>query len=310
MESDSTDVAPVIDGREKVCPACGTPPRGAAVCATCGRWVGYTLIARSAWDKEHESWNAQRAMRGILVDLPPAKILHVDGWGKTTPTRGDFRLALVREAEGKVQINRDFDDRTAYAFSPTTLAISVKNGAVRSGGGFIGGGFGPEGAALGMLGGALLNALTTRNKHYGMLTLAGIQQGISTRLVVLGYQNLTDSEIAAIVATALPSFMDYWIDGLLKRLEEADDAKRAATRPGIELMATRGMLTAEQLKRVKPAIGAPSEEREHTVIEKPAQPDLPPPRDTAAQLKELAELHASGSLTDVEFAAAKAKLLF
>lgn len=44
---------------------------------------------------------------------------------------------------------------------------------------------------------------------------------------------------------------------------------------------------------------------------------LPPPtpaaqapaRDTITQLKELAELHDSGALTDAEFAAAKAKLL-
>jgi hypothetical protein len=35
----------------------------------------------------------------------------------------------------------------------------------------------------------------------------------------------------------------------------------------------------------------------------------PPQRDTVADLKDLAELHASGALSDEEFAAAKAKLL-
>jgi Short C-terminal domain len=40
------------------------------------------------------------------------------------------------------------------------------------------------------------------------------------------------------------------------------------------------------------------------------QPDpAPPPRDRIADLKDLADLHASGMLSDTEFTAAKAKLL-
>ena len=35
----------------------------------------------------------------------------------------------------------------------------------------------------------------------------------------------------------------------------------------------------------------------------------PPPADTADQLEHLAQLHASGALTDEEFATAKAKAL-
>lgn len=35
----------------------------------------------------------------------------------------------------------------------------------------------------------------------------------------------------------------------------------------------------------------------------------PPPVDTTAELKKLADLHASGALTDEEFAASKKKLL-
>jgi hypothetical protein len=44
----------------------------------------------------------------------------------------------------------------------------------------------------------------------------------------------------------------------------------------------------------------------------PAQPELaggPESSDLTARLQELAGLHASGALTDAEFAAAKAKLL-
>ena len=41
----------------------------------------------------------------------------------------------------------------------------------------------------------------------------------------------------------------------------------------------------------------------------PPAPAAAPPRDTVAQLKDLAELKAQGVLTDAEFAAQKAKIL-
>jgi len=41
----------------------------------------------------------------------------------------------------------------------------------------------------------------------------------------------------------------------------------------------------------------------------PAEQPVPPPPDPIAQLKELAQLHQQGVLTDDEFAAQKAKLL-
>jgi hypothetical protein len=40
-----------------------------------------------------------------------------------------------------------------------------------------------------------------------------------------------------------------------------------------------------------------------------SKPDPVPSPDVAAKLKELTDLHATGALTDAEFAAAKAKLL-
>ena len=47
---------------------------------------------------------------------------------------------------------------------------------------------------------------------------------------------------------------------------------------------------------------APAEEQEQ-----PAS--VPPPADPADEIEHLAQLHASGALTDEEFAAAKAKIL-
>ncbi len=47
---------------------------------------------------------------------------------------------------------------------------------------------------------------------------------------------------------------------------------------------------------------APAEEQEQTA-------SAPPPADPADEIEHLAQLHQSGTLTDEEFAAAKAKIL-
>ncbi len=61
----------------------------------------------------------------------------------------------------------------------------------------------------------------------------------------------------------------------------------------------------------KSAQGQQAEYQEQEQYEAPAQPAqyAPPPADPADQIEHLAQLHASGALTDEEFAAAKAKAL-
>jgi hypothetical protein len=56
--------------------------------------------------------------------------------------------------------------------------------------------------------------------------------------------------------------------------------------------------------------GAEQQAYEAPVDEDQAQAQyVPPPADTADEIEHLAQLHASGALTDDEFAAAKAKAL-
>ena len=55
--------------------------------------------------------------------------------------------------------------------------------------------------------------------------------------------------------------------------------------------------------------GAPAYMAEQPQAPAPPPPQAPPPASPIEQLKELGELHASGVLTDEEFAAQKAKLL-
>jgi len=50
-------------------------------------------------------------------------------------------------------------------------------------------------------------------------------------------------------------------------------------------------------------------EQDQSYAEEPAPQYAPPPADPADELEHLAQLHASGVLSDDEFAAAKAKVL-
>ena len=58
-----------------------------------------------------------------------------------------------------------------------------------------------------------------------------------------------------------------------------------------------------------PAQAAPPAEEYQAPPPVAAAPPVPPPADPADQIEHLAQLHASGALTDDEFAAAKAKVL-
>jgi len=59
---------------------------------------------------------------------------------------------------------------------------------------------------------------------------------------------------------------------------------------------------AQAYDQAPPEEQAPAEEPEQAAY-------APPPADPADEIEHLAQLHASGALTDEEFAAAKAKVL-
>jgi hypothetical protein len=241
--------------------------------------------------------------------LPWAEILQVSGWGKKTVTRGGYRLFFRQEDGGRVEILTQ-NGKMAYSFAPQDLAMSVKNGQIRSGTHLMGGGFGLEGAAIGMLGAAAINSVTARNKHYALLTLSSIQTGLTPRTVVLGYKNTRDAEVTRRVLQALAPLMDYWVAGMCNRLEMAADPGRVCPRPMVDLMASRGILTAEQRSRLEPDL-QPSVDVGQVDGSAVKLVQLAPPAtdDTVGQLERLAALRATGVLTDDEFAAAKMKLL-
>jgi hypothetical protein len=244
-----------------------------------------------------------------ILELPPGKVLHVSGWGKKTPS-GNFTLHFREEGEGSVWLNHTWNEGY-YKFIPTQLAITVRNGMISTGGRFVGGGFGLQGAALGMLEAGVLNALMTRNQHYGMLTLTAYPPGLTPRVVVLGYKGKTDSDIVKAVAAAREQFMDYWTNQLLTLLEAAEDDVKDATRSAIELMTKRGWFSDQQLRLMAPEL-QPRKMIEITPFELPrstAENQSSSASDTVTQLQKLADLHASGALTDDEFRTAKARII-
>jgi hypothetical protein len=120
-------------------------------------------------------------------------------------------------------------------------------GRVTTGGGFVGGGFGIEGALEGIGVAAILNAVTTKTSVNTLLRI---------------------------------------------------------THPNWELILHTSQVAPDDLDlRLSPVLGR-LRAREHRVASGPVRSD-----DLVAQLSRLADLHASGALTNDEFIAAKAQLL-
>ncbi len=99
-------------------------------------------------------------MSSTTLNLPVAKILLASGWGKRTPTTGQYVVDFLSPSDpGEKMIQIKSASRLvrrsqpwAYQFSPVTLALTMKNIDVQKNGRLIGGGFGLTGAAIGMAG--------------------------------------------------------------------------------------------------------------------------------------------------------------
>jgi hypothetical protein len=203
--------------------------------------------------REYSVWGSSQGGR-VTVNLPATKILYAGGWGKKTLTTGQYIVDFVSLGVGFagsfVRVANPANHKWAYQFSPVSLALTVKNADVRTGSRLIGGGFGVEGAAIGMAGAALVNALTARNKHYGMLVFSSPAGN-----VVLGYKNLPAGEIARQVLAVLRPFMDWWADDLVRTVTHpAREPEWAYLRSTVEQMAERGWFTSEQLSRIEPVL--------------------------------------------------------
>jgi len=97
-----------------------------------------------------------------ILSLDDARILHSSGLGVQVNPRICFRAELSDDATFSIYKPGMFGELLLCSTPLNILTLRVGTEVVQSGGGFIGGGFGVVGAVEGMLGAAVLNALTTR----------------------------------------------------------------------------------------------------------------------------------------------------
>lgn len=195
--------------------------------------------------------------------------------------------------------------KRVVSIPPQMLWLGVGSETVRSGGGFFGGGFGVQGAAEGMLGASVLNALTTRHREYTLLTVGATEANGTERTMVVGYRNLDESTLRDRLAQAIPNWVEPFVQKVLKSItsEEASGLELDATHGEVATMVARGMLTEDQAARLERALPP------RTQADKPLPPPPAAGPSTASELQRLAELHQQGALTDAEFRAAKARIL-
>jgi hypothetical protein len=167
-----------------------------------------------------------------------------------------------------------------------------------------GGGFGIEGAAEGILGAGVLNALAAERHEYAFLCAFVHMPDGSRKDLVFGFRDATESDLRQRLAAAIPAWAEEYVEQWIPKLaaSEGSDDIVNDTYSLIDKMRTRGMLTDEQHARLE------------SELSKKGPRPVPPPEsrgaeNRVAQLKTLAELRDSGALTEAEFQAEKSLLL-
>ena len=239
----------------------------------------------------------------IFLSLPDARILHIKGWGSQASPSTRFRVELA--PQGKIMVYRKtvLGEKPALLPGIAPLLLQTWTDTIRTGGGFIGGGFGVEGAAKGILEASVLNALTGRRREYALLGAFTFAPDGSRREIVFGFRSLSESDLRQKLAEAVPKWAEDFIQETLKTIAQiAAPEQIAVAYAEIDGMQTRGMLTNEQHARL-----------EAELAKRGPRPTTPSthaaPTDRATQLKTLAELKDSGALNEAEFQAEKARVL-
>jgi hypothetical protein len=222
--------------------------------------------------------------------------------GQISPSKR-FRAELSDDGWFCLYMPRMFREEKVLWASLDQLVLKVWTDVVQSGGGFVGGGFGAVGAAEGMLAAGVLNALTARRREYALLGVFVLLGDGSKRELVLGFRDLSESTLRERLFRAIPAWTDRFVNIFLNWLQtDSTITEQIAKNCYIHLQhaAERGLLSLEQIETMRSGLArfAPPPER----------PSLPE-NDRVAKLKTLADLRASGALTQVEFETAKARLL-
>jgi len=184
--------------------------------------------------------------------LEGAKILEAQGFGGGTPSRGLHTVKFEDEGVFAVYYKGLFGGlKKLYWASFGNLEFYVGTVAVQTGGGWVGGGFGVGGAVKGAVTASLLNALTTKNREYAVLTV--IDNDFATgaqKIFSLGFQNIDETALRNKLAQAIPA----WTEPVVMQLE--DDIKKCRDKgePSKPLICSTRAWNGEFSLRSKPTV--------------------------------------------------------
>jgi hypothetical protein len=201
------------DLTEWVCPACFSPYRFRC-CSGCGgvsqvaarernvfcSWCGRAfLFAKRRGIATAAEVTADLVARGLNVEVtePDSRSLAgctvVGGYGHGL-SAGTHTNAVFRR--DRIDIAGYYEgDRIEIFYEDVTAFEVGGRGEMRSGGGFMGGGFGVEGAAEGMIVASVLNALTSRTQIETIVSVRSPEVGI-----VLFWNEMTPMDLTTFLA--------------------------------------------------------------------------------------------------------------
>ncbi|MBS1969483.1 MAG: hypothetical protein JSU04_04215, partial [Bdellovibrionales bacterium] len=128
---------------------------------------------------------------GNYLVLEGAEILEAQGWGGTPG--GTFSIQF--EDTGCLSVYKQgiFGSKKLISMGFWYLEIVVGTVGIQTGGGFVGGGFGVAGAVRGIAAASLLNALTTKNSEYAVLTTFLTEPNGTEKMCAFGFKHKRES---------------------------------------------------------------------------------------------------------------------
>jgi hypothetical protein len=240
------------------------------------------------------------------LTLEGAKILQVRGFGGNTSSSGYTRIQLEDDGILAVYYNQVFGGwKKIYWFKYGNLALYTGTQNVHTGGGWSGGGFGAKGVVEGLVAATLLNAVTTKNREYTLLTVVSTDLATGAqKSVSFGFQNTDEATLRTKLARAVPTWMEPVVTRIEEILRNCTDKNEAAQWFAIVTSCQKNaILTDEQADRLFVVIKTIVPE---AFLKPVAQIE---PASRVEQLKTLSELRNSNALREEEFQAEKLRVL-
>lgn len=289
----------------RFCTACGTTLVGetARFCTKCGSAVGAPPDSSVAIIPPSVSGSGRSK---TYLMLEGAKVLETHGHGGGIPKSGLYTVKFEDEGIFAVYYKGLFGEfKKTYWAHFGRVEFYVGTVAIKSGGGWVGGGFGVRGALRGAMTASLLNALTTKNREYAVLTINDYDNSGAQKHASLGFLNLDEAALRNKLAQAIPAWtepvVNKWEDSLKQGKCKKDEAIKFVDR--LKLCLERGILSEEQADRL------------FVFLKEIAPEAFPKPISQATsatrveQLKTLSDLRNSGALSEAEFQAEKQLVL-